>query len=158
MTLTDRIATVGTSREGPIQARRYTRLSGTALAIATAGIARHFAACDRADVAPDACAIREIIDDALAGRAVYAEKDFVPKRPFQPSHTRLLDQSWVRELLTRESFTSREAGALAGKLPHDALVFLRTGYGLRLLVVGSSEGHHSAKRYRLERVEDTDGA
>lgn len=73
MTLTDRIAITGSRREGPIQARRYARLSGEALAIATAGITRHFAACDRAGVAADGCAIREIIDDALNGRAVYAE-------------------------------------------------------------------------------------
>lgn len=149
MTLTDRIASINS-----IQARRYSRLSGVALDIATRGIIRHFDACDRHGVDPDASAIREIIDDALAGRAVFAEKDFVSRRPFQPSHMRLRDQPWVRELLTRESFTSREAGALAGKLPHDALVFLRTGYGLKLTVIGKVEGSHSSKLYRLETVEE----
>jgi hypothetical protein len=137
-----------------IQGRRYQRLTGTARTIATTGITRHFHACDRHGVEPDTAAIREIIDDALAGRAVYAEQGFTPKRPFQPSHTRLVDQHWVRELLTRESFTSREAGELAGKLPHDALVFLRTGYGLVLEVIGKTERHHSAKLYRLRKTED----
>lgn len=149
MTIAERIA--HTDR---IQARRYSRLSGLALDIATRGIARHFAACDRYGIEPDTSAIREIIDDAWEGRAVFEETGWTPKRAVQPTHTRLVDQHWVRELLTRESFTSREAGELAGKLPHDALVFLRTGHGLRLTVVGMTEGHHSAKRYRLERVEE----
>jgi hypothetical protein len=70
MTLTDRIATVC-----PIQARRFDRLTGTARTIATGGIYRHFDACDRYGVEPDKGAIREIIDDALAGRAVYLEVD-----------------------------------------------------------------------------------
>lgn len=56
-----------------IQARRFSKLSGPALEIATEGIIRHLKACDRMDVNPDTSAVREIIDDALAGRRVYAE-------------------------------------------------------------------------------------
>jgi hypothetical protein len=55
------------------QARRFGRLTGTALEIATEGIIRHLAACDRQDVWPDRLAIREIIDDALNGKRIYAE-------------------------------------------------------------------------------------
>ena len=56
-----------------IQARRYSKLTGTALDIATEGILRHLKACDRMDVNPDVAAVREIIDDALNGRRVFAE-------------------------------------------------------------------------------------
>lgn len=56
-----------------IQARRYSKLSGAALDIATEGILRHLRACDRMDVNPDVAAVREIIDDALNGRRVFAE-------------------------------------------------------------------------------------
>lgn len=56
-----------------IQARRYTKLSGPSLDIATEGILRHLRACDRMDVNPDVAAVREIIDDALNGRRVFAE-------------------------------------------------------------------------------------
>ena len=56
-----------------IQARRYSKLGGAALEIATEGIMRHLRACDRMDVNPDISAVREIIDDALNGRRVYAE-------------------------------------------------------------------------------------
>lgn len=56
-----------------IQARRYTKLMGTSLDIATEGIIRHLRACDRMDVNPDVAAVREIIDDALNGRRVFAE-------------------------------------------------------------------------------------
>jgi len=56
-----------------IQARRFSKLGGTVLDIATEGIIRHLAACDRMDVNPDISAVREIIDDALNGRRVYAE-------------------------------------------------------------------------------------
>ena len=56
-----------------IQARRFSKLSGTASEIATEGIIRHLAACDRMDVNPGISAVREIIDDALNGRRVYAE-------------------------------------------------------------------------------------
>lgn len=56
-----------------IQARRYTKLSGAPLDIATEGIIRHLRACDRMDVNPDVAAVREIIDDALNGRRVFAE-------------------------------------------------------------------------------------
>jgi hypothetical protein len=56
-----------------IQARRYSKLMGTPLDIATEGILRHLGACDRMDVNPDTSAVREIIDDALNGRRVFAE-------------------------------------------------------------------------------------
>jgi hypothetical protein len=56
-----------------IQARRFSKLSGTSLDIATEGIMRHLRACDRMDVNPDISAVREIIDDALNGRKVFAE-------------------------------------------------------------------------------------
>jgi hypothetical protein len=56
-----------------IQARRFSKLGGAALDIARQGIMRHLRACDRMDVNPDSSAVREIIDDALNGRRVYAE-------------------------------------------------------------------------------------
>ena len=56
-----------------IQARRYSKLTGVPFEIATQGILRHLRACDRMDVNPDTSAVREIIDDALNGRRVYAE-------------------------------------------------------------------------------------
>lgn len=68
MTLQDRILQID-----HIQARRFTKLSGETLEIATEGIIRHLRACARMDVNPDASAVREIIDDALNGRRVFAE-------------------------------------------------------------------------------------
>lgn len=68
MTLADRIAEIC-----PIQGRRFERLGGLARSIATRGIIRHLDACDRWGIEPDKAAIREIIDDALAGRAVFEE-------------------------------------------------------------------------------------
>ena len=56
-----------------IQARRFSKLSGAPLEIAAEGIIRHLKACARMDVNPDASAVREIIDDALNGRRVFAE-------------------------------------------------------------------------------------
>lgn len=56
-----------------IQARRYSKLGGVTLEIATQGILRHLRACDRMDVNPDTSAVREIIDDALNGRRDFAE-------------------------------------------------------------------------------------
>lgn len=56
-----------------IQARRYSKLTGVAQQIATEGIVRHLRACDRMDVNPDTSAVREIIDDAINGRRVFAE-------------------------------------------------------------------------------------
>lgn len=56
-----------------IQARRYSKLTGEAMEIASEGIIRHLKACARMDVNPDASAVREIIDDALNGRRVFAE-------------------------------------------------------------------------------------
>jgi hypothetical protein len=66
--LEDRLKTID-----HIQARRFSKLSGVALGIAMEGITRHLRACDRMEVRPDMPAIREIIDDALNGRRVFAE-------------------------------------------------------------------------------------
>jgi hypothetical protein len=68
LTLADRLKMID-----HIQARRYSKLMGGALDIATEGIVRHLRACDRMDVNPDVAAVREIIDDALNGRRVFAE-------------------------------------------------------------------------------------
>jgi len=68
MTLHDRIMQID-----HIQARRFGKLTGDTLEIATEGIIRHLRACARMDVNPDASAVREIIDDALNGRRVFAE-------------------------------------------------------------------------------------
>jgi hypothetical protein len=62
-----------------IQARRYSKLTGFAQEIATEGILRHLRACDRMDVNPDTSAVREIIDDALNGRRVFAETTEHPR-------------------------------------------------------------------------------
>lgn len=56
-----------------IQARRFVKLKGAAKEIATEGIKRHLRACARMEVNPDITALREIIDDALKGRSVFAE-------------------------------------------------------------------------------------
>ncbi len=56
-----------------IQARRLSKLTGETLEIASEGIIRHLRACARMDVNPDASAVREIIDDAINGRRVFAE-------------------------------------------------------------------------------------
>lgn len=56
-----------------IQGRRFGRLPPRAREIAEAGIIRHLDACKRHNVEPDVSAVREIIDDALEGRAVYLE-------------------------------------------------------------------------------------
>jgi hypothetical protein len=68
MTLQDRVLQID-----HIQARRFSKLTGDALDIAAEGIIRHLRACARMDVNPDASAVREIIDDALNGRRVFAE-------------------------------------------------------------------------------------
>lgn len=68
MTLQDRIIQID-----HIQARRFGKLRGETLEIATEGIIRHLRACARMDVNPDASAVREIIDDSINGRRVYAE-------------------------------------------------------------------------------------
>jgi hypothetical protein len=68
MSLTDRILQVD-----HIQARRFSKLKGASLDIATEGIIRHLRACARMDVNPDIDAVREIIDDSLNGRRVFAE-------------------------------------------------------------------------------------
>lgn len=59
-------------RVDAIQARRFEKLQGVTLEIATEGIIRHLKACDRMDVTPDPSAVREILDDALNGRRVFA--------------------------------------------------------------------------------------
>lgn len=69
MTLTDRLVQID-----HFQARRFSKLTGTPLEIATEGIVRHLRACFRMDVSPDHSAIREIIDDALNGRRVFAQE------------------------------------------------------------------------------------
>ena len=56
-----------------IQARRYTKLMFVPLDFATEGFIRHLCVWDRMDVNPDVAAVREIIDDALNGRRVFAE-------------------------------------------------------------------------------------
>ncbi len=68
MTLQDRILQID-----HIQARRFSKLAGEPLEIASEGIVRHLQACARMEVNPDASAVREIIDDALNGRRVFAE-------------------------------------------------------------------------------------
>lgn len=68
MTLQDRILQID-----HIQARRFSKLNGATLEIATEGIIRHLRACAKMDVNPDASAVREIIDDAMNGRRVFAE-------------------------------------------------------------------------------------
>jgi len=68
MTLQERILQID-----HIQARRFAKLSVPTVEIATEGIIRHLRACARMDVNPDASAVREIIDDALNGRRVFAE-------------------------------------------------------------------------------------
>jgi hypothetical protein len=56
-----------------IQAKRFSKLKGNALEIATEGLNRSFKAWDRLGVNPDSKAIGEIIDDALRYRRVYTE-------------------------------------------------------------------------------------
>ena len=68
MTLQDRVLQID-----HIQARRFSKLEGDPLEIASEGIVRHLKACARMEVNPDASAVREIIDDALNGRRVFAE-------------------------------------------------------------------------------------
>ena len=68
MTLQERILQID-----HIQARRYAKLTDDTMEIATEGIIRHLRACVRMDVNPDASAVREIIDDAINGRRVFAE-------------------------------------------------------------------------------------
>jgi hypothetical protein len=57
----------------PYLAKRLARLNGTPREIAELGIVRHLAACDRVAMQPDFRAVREIIDDALNGQAIYAQ-------------------------------------------------------------------------------------
>ena len=68
MSLQDRILQIDF-----FQAKRFSKLNGTSLEIASEGIIRHLRACARMDVNPDVSAVREIIDDSLNGRRVYAD-------------------------------------------------------------------------------------
>lgn len=68
MTLLDRILMID-----HVQARRFNKLKGKPLEIATAGIIRHLRACSKMDVSPDYSALREIIDDAQNERSVFSE-------------------------------------------------------------------------------------
>lgn len=68
MTLQERILQID-----HIQARRFSKLTDDTLEIATEGIIRHLRACAKMNVNPDASAVREIIDDAVNGRRVFAE-------------------------------------------------------------------------------------
>lgn len=54
------------------EAKRYSKLTGTPNNIAIEGIIRHLAACDRNDIPADYRAVKEIIDDALNGKRIYA--------------------------------------------------------------------------------------
>ena len=64
--LADRLGTID-----HYQARRFCKLYGVALELATQSITEHLVACDRMDVEPDPGAIRECIDDALKGRRTF---------------------------------------------------------------------------------------
>ena len=55
-----------------ILARRFNKLHGAALEIAVEGILRHMKACERMDMLFDMGAVREIIEDAVQGRKIYA--------------------------------------------------------------------------------------
>ena len=68
ITLQDRVLQID-----HIQARRFSKLAGVAVEIADVGLRRHLRAGARLAVHPDASAVREIIDDALNGRRVFAE-------------------------------------------------------------------------------------
>lgn len=68
--LTDRIAQID-----HIQVKRFVSLRGQSKEIAIEGITRHLRACRKLDCNPDHLAIKEIIDDALDGRRVFAELD-----------------------------------------------------------------------------------
>lgn len=57
----------------PVQGKRFARLEGDAREIAVEGIIRHLKACLKLDVQPDYSAIREIIDDALTGKKIFAD-------------------------------------------------------------------------------------
>ena len=69
LTLSDRILQIDR-----LQARRFSQLTGVSLEIAQEGIIRHLRAGARMDVLPDSAAVREIIDDAIQGRRVFAEQ------------------------------------------------------------------------------------
>lgn len=56
-------------------ARRFARLEGNILKTAQEGIERHLRACDGIGGIPDGDAIREIIEDSIAGRNYYAVVD-----------------------------------------------------------------------------------
>jgi hypothetical protein len=62
----------------PNQAKRFAGLSREVKQTASHGIIRHLRACRKLGCSPDGGAIREIIDDALHGRMVFAEQTDVP--------------------------------------------------------------------------------
>lgn len=70
LTLQDRINMVDFA-----QGRRFRLLRGEAREIAIEGITRHFRACALVGCSPDRVALREIIDDAINGRRVFAESE-----------------------------------------------------------------------------------
>lgn len=147
MTLIDRLRTIDR-----IQARRFERTSGSARAIAEKGIIRHLNACDHYGVNPDIAAVREVIDDALNGRAIYEEMSQPLHKGANMPKPLLLTQPWVQELLTRESFTSEEAGKLCGVYKADAIHRLRQCKDLRLTVVGLAEDGKQ-RMYRIRRAD-----
>lgn len=53
------------------EARRFQKLSGAASEVAASGIIRHLRAGARASVQPCRSAVREIIDDAVAGKRFF---------------------------------------------------------------------------------------
>lgn len=57
------------------QAKRYAKLNINSKVIANEGIIRHLRACTKVGCSPDTSAIREIIDDAIVGKSIYAETD-----------------------------------------------------------------------------------
>lgn len=74
MTLRDRVFQID-----QVQGKRFAKLQGVSLEIATEGIIRHLKACQKMDVSPDTSACREIIDDAIGGRRVFAEDSVIGK-------------------------------------------------------------------------------
>lgn len=81
----------------------------------------------------------------------HARKNKEYKRSYRERHPRtrtrqpLHAKSWVRELLSRESFTATEAGDLAGLWGRDAVDRLRQSSTLDLIVLGRAP---NAKHYR----------
>lgn len=77
--------------------------------------------------------------------------------------TRLIDRVWVKELLTRESFTALDATALARAagetrlvLPHELMNNMRHCSDLEVITIGYVPNSKSRKLYRLERRSEVD--